>query len=71
MVHSQSPYNGKIPVFEVNQIPIKIGLLDRASKTDQENGMVCYVSTKISSDISHSKSKYYAESASFRILGEF
>ena len=48
VVHSQSPYNGKIHVLELNQIPMKMHPLDRASKSDQENGMVYYSSTKTS-----------------------
>ena len=35
-------------VFEVPQISMRMPLMERASKTDQENGMVCHVSTNIS-----------------------
>ena len=46
--HSQILHDEKIHVLEVRQRSMKISSLERASKTDQENGMVCYVSMNIS-----------------------
>ena len=39
-------------VFEVPQISMRMPLMERATKTDQENGMVCHVLTNISRDMS-------------------
>ena len=44
-------------VFEVPQISMRMPLMERASKTDQENGMVCHVSTNISRDMGDQKSE--------------
>ena len=46
--HSQSFHDEKMLVFEVPQIIMKMRLVERASKTGQENGMVCHVSMNIS-----------------------
>ena len=58
-------------VFEVPQISMRMPLMERASKTDQENGMVCHVSTSISEVTGNQKSKYFAESAIFRNFSDF
>jgi len=44
-------------VFKVPQISMRMPLMERATKTDQENGMVCHVSTNISRDMSDQKSE--------------
>ena len=50
-------YDEKMRVFEVPQISMRIPLMERASKTDPENGMGCHVSTNISRDIRDQKSE--------------
>ena len=53
---------------QVPQMSMKIHLLERAWKTDQENGMVCHVSTKTSRVIGDQKFKKcenLAESAKY------
>ena len=46
--HSQILHDEKIHVLEVRQRSMRICSMERASKTDQEDGMVCYVLMNIS-----------------------
>ena len=39
-------------VFKVPQISMRMHLMERSTQTVQENGMVCYVLTNISRDMS-------------------
>ena len=45
---SQILHDEKTPVLLVRQLSMKIWLIERALKTDLENGMVCYVLMDIS-----------------------
>ena len=53
------------------QIEIKMPSMKSTSKTDQENGMICHISTKYFRDIMKLKPKYDADTAIFSNFPQF
>ena len=56
-IYSQSLHDGKMYVFKVPQISMKMSSMERETKTDQESGMLCHVWTNISRDMSDQRSE--------------